>query len=81
LVNQKYPIKVKQTRISDEQKEEVKRILDDLLPIQSGQNWRYQEITDKTLYEQYTAEVENGKEVSKTFLIYKLLKQENTLKR
>ena len=77
LTNQKYQMQVKRTRISNDQKEEVKKILNDILPVQSGRNWRYQEVTNDTLYEQYIADIGNGKAVSKYFFIYKVLAKEN----
>jgi hypothetical protein len=53
LVGQRYAIGVTRTRISDEQKQEIARILDDILQVQTGRNWSYQEVTDKKLYELY----------------------------
>ena len=47
VVSHKYAIDVKRERITEEQKEEIKRILDDILPKQSGRDYCYQEITDK----------------------------------
>jgi hypothetical protein len=77
LINQKYAVHVTRTRLSEEQLEEIQYILNDtLLPIQSGRDWRYQEMTDNKLYELYTAEVKNSKPVSKTFFIYKILAKE-----
>jgi hypothetical protein len=47
IVARKYGIKMKREKISQEQKMEIIRILDGILPIQSGRNYRYQETTDK----------------------------------
>lgn len=77
LTEQKYAINVKRQRVSERQREEIDKILDDILPIQSGRNWRYQEATDKKIYEQYLAEVEHGQSVSKTFFIYEILAKQN----
>lgn len=61
IINQKYAIKAnRKERISNERKEEIKNILDDILPVQSGRNYRYQEITNKILYEKYVALVKSG---------------------
>jgi hypothetical protein len=47
IVARKYRIGVKREKISQKQKMEITRILDDILPIQSERNYRYQKITDK----------------------------------
>ena len=60
LVGQRYTIGVTRTRISDEQKQEITRILD-IFQVQSGRNWRYQEVTNKKLYELYLGQVLHGK--------------------
>jgi hypothetical protein len=75
-LNQKYSIGVKKKRIIDEQLMEVKRILDDILPKQSGRHFRIQEMTDQKLYENYAAEVQKGEIVSKSFFINKILSSE-----
>ena len=77
LVGQRYAIGVTRTRISDEQKQEIARILDDILQVQSGRNWRYQEVTDKKLYELYLGQVLHGKPVSKTYFVYSVLAKLN----
>lgn len=76
LVEQKYAINVERERISETQKEEIKKILDDILPIQSGRKYRYQEQTDDWIYQQYVVSVQNGNAVSKTFFIYNILAKE-----
>ena len=43
------------------------------LPIQSGRNYRYQEITDKQLYNTYYSEVTHGDPVSNSFFIYSVI--------
>jgi hypothetical protein len=55
---------------------EITRILDDILPIQSGRNYRYQEITDKQLYNIYCNKVVNGDPVSKSFFVYSIVAKE-----
>jgi hypothetical protein len=77
LVNQKYAINVTRKRISDEQKQEIQRILDDILRVQSGRNWRYQEVTNKELYRQYCNQVLHGNPVSHTYFIYSVLAKLN----
>ena len=77
LIDQKYAINVTRSVISEEKMEEIHTILNDILPVQSGRNWRYQEVTDKKLYEMYKAEVKSETPVSKSFLIYKVLAKEN----
>jgi hypothetical protein len=77
FMNQLYAINNTKTRITTEQMEEIKRILADILPVQSGRNWSYQEITNKKLYEQYQAAVKHGKPVSKTYFFYSVLKKMN----
>jgi hypothetical protein len=51
--------------ITKKQKQEIKRILDNILPVQSGRNYRYQKITDRELYNTYKSKVVNGNPVSK----------------
>ena len=75
LVETKYTLRVSQTRVSKEQLEEVQRILEDILPKQSGE-WRLQEATDKKIYETYCTEIQKGSAVSKTFFIYNILAKE-----
>ena len=53
LVEQKYAPNITRKRVSYEQLTGVKRILEEIPPVQSGRNWRYQEITNKKLYELY----------------------------
>ena len=67
IVARKYGIGVTRERISQEQRLEITRILDDILPVQSGRNYRYQETTDRQLYNTYYSEVINGNPVSKSF--------------
>jgi hypothetical protein len=62
--------------ITKEQKQEIKRILDDILPVQSSKNYRYQEITDGELYNTYKSEVVNGNSVSKSCFIYLVVAKE-----
>jgi hypothetical protein len=54
--------------ITKEQKQEIKRILDDILSVQSDRNYRYQETTDGEFYNTYKSEVVNENSVSKSFL-------------
>ena len=67
IVSRKYGIEVTRERISQEQKSEITRILDDILPVQSGRNYRYQETTDKQPYNTYYSELINGIPFSKLF--------------
>jgi len=76
LVETKYSVNVKRKRVTEQQLAEIQKILDDILPTQSGREWRVQEETNKRVYENYLAQVENGTAVSKTFFIYKVLKGE-----
>ena len=76
LIQTKYAVGVKRTRVSQEQLEEIQRILEDILPKQSGREWRTQEMTDKKLYETYCAEVQKGGIVSKQFFIYTIMAAE-----
>ena len=76
IVSRKYAIEVTRERITSEQKQEIIKILDDILPIQSGRNYRYQEITDKQLYNTYYSEVIHGDPVSKSFFIYSVIAKE-----
>ncbi len=50
--------------------------MEDILPKQSGREWRLQEATNKKIYETYCAEVQKGDKVSKTFFIYNILAKE-----
>jgi len=77
LLEVKYTVNVECNQITKEQIEEIQHILDDILPKQSGREWRTQEETDENLYEQYLAAVQKGKKVSKTFFIYTILKKES----
>lgn len=65
IVSRKYGIGVKREKITPEQRQEITRILDDILPVQSGRNYRYQETTDNQLYSTYQSEVIQGNPVSK----------------
>ena len=76
LVETKYSVNVKRKRVTEQQLAEIQKILDDILPKQSGREWRIQEETNKRVYENYLAQVENETAVSKTFFIYKVLKGE-----
>ena len=76
VLQTKYSIGVKRQRVTDEQIDEIHRILDDILPKQSGRDFRIQEVTDKKLYDTYYAEVISGDPVSKTFFIYNVLSKE-----
>ena len=76
LVETKYSVGVTRTRVSQEQLEEIQRILDDILPKQSGREWRTQEMTDKKLYQAYCAEVQKGGIVSKQFFVYTIMAAE-----
>ena len=63
-------------RVSEDQHQEIKRILDDILPVQSGRRYQYQEVTDDYLYQQYQSNVKKGLPVLKSYLIYTILKAE-----
>jgi hypothetical protein len=76
LLEIKYTVGVTRSRVSQEQLDEIKRILEDILPKQSGRDFRNQEVTDKKLYETYQAEVKGGAAVSKSFFIYTVLAAE-----
>jgi hypothetical protein len=45
IVARKYTIGVTKEMITKEQKQEIKRILDDILSVQSSRNYKYQETT------------------------------------
>ena len=77
LLDQKYAHNVKRAKVSQIQLDEARKILDDILPVQSGRNWRYQEVTDKKLYEQYLEQVERSQAVSKSFFFSKVVDVEN----
>lgn len=77
LMEVKYTIGVTRTRVSEQQLADIQRILDDILPKQSGRDWRSQECTDKKLYETYVAQVQRGTAVSKSFFIYNVVAGEN----
>ena len=76
VLQTKYSIGVKRQRVTDEQIDEIHRILDDILPKQSGRDFRIQEVIDNKLYDTYYAEVISGDPVSKTFFIYNILSKE-----
>ena len=76
IVSRKYAIGVTREKITQEQRKEIKKILDDILPIQSGRNYKYQETTDTQLYDTYNSEVVNGNPVSKSFFIYSVVAKE-----
>jgi hypothetical protein len=50
--------------------------LDDIFPVQSGRNYRYQETTDGKFYNTYKSEIVNGNSVSKSFFIYSVVAKE-----
>ena len=77
LLDQKYAHNVKRAKVSQIQLDEARKILDDILPVQSGRNWRYQEVTDKKLYEQYLEQVERSQAVLKSFFFSKVVDVEN----
>ncbi len=76
IVARKYGIGVTRERITQEQRLEITRNLDVIIPVQSGGNYRYQEITDRQLYNTYYSEVTNGSPVSKSFFIYSVVAKE-----
>ncbi len=76
LMETKYTVGVTRTKVSQEQLEEIQRILDDILPKQSGREWRTQEMTKTKLYETYCMEVQQGGTVSKQFFVYTILAAE-----
>ena len=76
ITERKYAIGFKRFRFKQEQLDEVKKILDDILPKQSGRDWRYQDQTNNKIYETYSAEVLDGQPVSKKFFIYTILAKE-----
>lgn len=76
LVETKYTVNVQRDRVTAEQRAEIQRILDDILPKQSGREWRTQLETNQRVYENYVAQVQKGTAVSKTFFIYNILKEE-----
>jgi hypothetical protein len=76
IVSRKYGIGVTREQITQEQRQEITRILDDILPVQSGRNYRYQETTDNQLYSTYQSEVIQGDPVSKSFFIYSVVAKE-----
>ena len=49
--------------------------MEDILPKQSGREWRLQEATDKKIYETYCTEIQKKSAVSKTFFIYNILEK------
>ena len=75
LTEQKYTPNVTRKRVTEDQLKEAKEILDDILPVQSGRDFRPQEMTNKRLYELYESSVE-GKPVSKSYFFYQILAKE-----
>ena len=73
LLDQLYPVGIERERVSEAQKKEVIRILDDILPVQSGRRYRYQEETDDSLYRKYLENVKKGWSVSKSYFIYTIM--------
>ena len=76
ITTRKYAIEVKKERITQKQKEEITRILDDILPKQSGRDYKYQETTNNKFYDIYHGEVINGDPVSKSFFLYSIMSKE-----
>ena len=58
---------MKQKIITQEQKAEITRILDDIFSKQSERDYRYQETTNNKLYNIYHGEVINGDLVPRSF--------------
>ena len=77
LTEQKYAINVVRPQISEDQKTEITRILDNILPFQSGRRYRHQEQTDNYIYQKYRENVKKNWPVSKSYLVYKILYREN----
>jgi hypothetical protein len=74
IVSRKYAIGVKREKITPERIDEAKKILDDIIPVQSGRDYRYQEVTDKKLYEVYCGSTDHA--LSKSFFLYSIVSQE-----
>jgi hypothetical protein len=75
LVEQRYKSNVIRKRITDDQLKEVKEIVNQILPVQSGRDYRVQEATDKKVYELYET-LTKGKPVSKSYFFYQILAKE-----
>ncbi len=76
LISIEYPVNVTRDRITEVQKDEIRRILNEILPVCSGRNFRYQEETDDNIYQEYCGMVKKGEPVSKTFFMYTILAHE-----
>jgi hypothetical protein len=76
LTSIEYTVGTTRERISEDQRDEIKRILNDILPVQSGRDYRYQEETDDQIYQNYVDQVKKGVPVSKTFFVYTILAHE-----
>jgi len=70
LLVHKYTVGATREKISQDQTDEIKRILEDILPVQSGRNYRVQEETDENIYQAYCQTVKKGIPVGKTYFIY-----------
>ena len=68
-----YAINTTREKISPERVEKALQILDELIPVVSGRDYRYQEMTDDHLYEQYCEKLQNGLPVSKSYFVKKIL--------
>lgn len=76
LISIEYPVNVTRERITEKQKDEIRRILNEILPVCSGRDFRYQEETDDKIYQEYCRMVKKGEPVSKTFFVYTILTHE-----
>ena len=63
---------IQQEKISSERVEKSLQILDELILVVSGRDYRYQEITDDHLYE-YCEKLHKGLSVSKSYFVAKIL--------
>ena len=52
LISIEYPVNVTRIRITEKQKDEIRRILNEILPVGNGRNFRYQEETDDKIYQE-----------------------------
>ncbi len=68
-----YAMNTTRERISPERVEKSLQILDELIPVVSRRDYRYQEVTGDHLYEQYCEKLQKGLPVSKSYFVEKIL--------
>ena len=68
---------IQQEKISPERVEKALQILDELIPVVSGRDYKYQEMTDDHLHEQYCEKLQKRLPVSKSYFVEKILSTTN----